>query len=150
MTRGLRRFQEPKGLVTNPLLPLALPATRPSFQACPCLGWAIEPLPRRVGGFYGVLGTSPLRASGRGRICTAGAVTVLSVRSLSPTLGEVTTLSMTRVRANMGATLNEYGCTPPVTSPILQETTVGTTWLQLGLEAATRLTGLEKVTSQTA
>lgn len=36
------------------------------------------------------------------------------------------------------------------TSPILQETTAGKTWLQLGLEEATKATGLEKLISQTA
>src|SRR5712691_688035 len=146
MTRVYADFSSREELVTSPSSP---PPDR-LFGACPMPWIGNRALPRSAEGFYGVLGTSPVRASGRGRICTAGAVAVLSVRSLSPTLGEVTTLSMTRVRANVGATLNEYACTPPATSPILQETTVGTTWLQLGLEAATRLTGLEKVTSQTA
>ena len=36
------------------------------------------------------------------------------------------------------------------TSPILQETAVGKTWLQLELEEATKTTGLEKLISQTA
>ena len=101
--------------------------------------------------FYGVLGTSPLRVSGRGRSCTVGAVALLPVKLIDPTLGDVTALVIATERPTSGMTLKEY-CFPVPTriSPRLQEIAVGRSWLQLGFDEATKITGLEKLTCQTA
>ncbi|PYX94465.1 MAG: hypothetical protein DMG67_01475, partial [Acidobacteria bacterium] len=59
----------------------------------------------------------------------------MPAKLFDPTLGEVSKLCASTERSNRGATLKEYWF--PVltaTSPILQETTAGKTWLQLGLE----------------
>jgi len=76
---------------------------------------------------------------------------MLPAKLLEPTVGEVNMLFTVMLRTNAGATLKENPMPlPTATSPIAQEIAVDVTWVHWALEAVTRLTGLEKLTSQTA